>query len=303
MREEQVFRAFGERLQRIDEAVNQLDEVTPIDAGFLADAVLKDLPARAQLEALRAIVGVLDKDIFAARKSIEEALVHGRTDARALHETWSRRKSDVQAQYERILRELHKSKIDGEEFIRLRRQIEELTPLAASEKKLGDLRERQEAERTKLLADWEDLAGKEYRRLERAARQVSKRLGGRLRISVTFLANHEPLLAHIRRLGFRTPDTPVRRDGAPFSLRDFAETMRSNADEIIDQYRYSASQAEKLASAGLEWRMQLEETDLPPTTDIELNVGSSGHDEWRPLSDLSTGQKATAVLLLLLIES
>lgn len=178
-----------------------------------------------------------------------------------------------------------------------------MTPLAASEKKLGDLRERQEAERTKLLADWEDLAGKEYRRLERAARQVSKRLGGRLRISVTFLANHEPLLAHIRRLGFRTPDTPVRRDGAPFSLRDFAETMRSNADEIIDQYRYSASQAEKLASAGLEWRMQLEETDLPPTTDIELNVGSSGHDEWRPLSDLSTGQKATAVLLLLLIES
>lgn len=116
VREEQVFRAFGERLQRIDEAVNQLDEVTPIDAGFLADAVLKDLPARAQLEALRAIVGVLDKDIFAARKSIEEALVHGRTDARALHETWSRRKSDVQAQYERILRELHKSKIDGEEL-------------------------------------------------------------------------------------------------------------------------------------------------------------------------------------------
>lgn len=303
VREEQVFRAFGERLQRIDEALKQLDEVTPIDAGFLADGALKDLPARAQLEALRAIVGVLDKDLFVARKAIEEALARARIDARAFYDTWSRRKNDVQAQYEKILRELHKSKIDGEEFIRLRRQIEELTPLATSEKKLSDLRQRQEAERTKLLADWEDLAGKEYRRLENAARQVSKRLGGRLRISVTYLANHEPLLTHLRRLGFRTPDTPVRRDGAPFSLRDFAEAMRLSADEISNQYRYSASQAEKLAGAGLEWRMHLEETVLAPSTDIELNVGSGGHDEWRPLSDLSTGQKATAVLLLLLIDS
>ena len=51
-------------------------------------------------------------------------------------------------------------------------------------------------------------------------------------------------------------------------------------------------------------RLELEELDLPPVTRIELNVrpGASS-PQWEPLSDLSTGQKATAILLLLLLEA
>jgi len=50
--------------------------------------------------------------------------------------------------------------------------------------------------------------------------------------------------------------------------------------------------------------MELEELDLSPTTQIELNVAPEGERaQWRPLDDLSTGQKATAVLLLLLHDS
>ena len=50
--------------------------------------------------------------------------------------------------------------------------------------------------------------------------------------------------------------------------------------------------------------MLIEELDLPPTTDIELNIApEGGESEWRALQDLSTGQKATAMLYLLLIES
>jgi hypothetical protein len=303
VREEQVFRIFEERILRLEEALKQLAEVAPVDANFLSDGALQELPAREQLEALRPIVATMDQDLQKALQAIESAIAKARTDARALYAVWLQRKSAVQKEYETILRELHKSKIDGEEFIRLRRQIEELTPLAAAEEKLISLRRRQEAEREKLIADWEDLSGREYRRLDKAAREVSKRLGGRLRVSVNFLGNHEALLVHLRRLGFRTPETPVRRDGTQFSLRHFAESVRMSADEISKRYRYSALQAEKLAAAGLEWQLQLEETILPPTTDIELNVGSGSHDEWRALNDLSTGQKATAVLLLLLIDS
>jgi len=44
--------------------------------------------------------------------------------------------------------------------------------------------------------------------------------------------------------------------------------------------------------------------ELPPTTTIELNVGPDERNPvWQALDDLSTGQKATAVLLLLLLES
>ena len=50
--------------------------------------------------------------------------------------------------------------------------------------------------------------------------------------------------------------------------------------------------------------MLVEELDLPPTTKIELNVAAEGQTPvWQALEELSTGQKATAVLLLLLLES
>jgi hypothetical protein len=303
VREEQVFRVFEDRLRPLDDVIKTIDESIPIDDAFLTEFALKEFPNRDLLARLHPLLENLESEIRKARSIIESAFTKSRADARVPYDEWFKKKSEVQGQYEKTLRDLHKSKIDGEEFIRLRRQIEELTPLAANEQKLTQLRERQDAERAKLVANWEDLLGKEFRRLDAAAKQVSKRLGGRLRISVKYSANHEPLLAHLRGLQFRNPETPSRKDGAAFSLRDFAESMRGSAEEIGKKYRYSATQAEKLAGAGLDWRLQLDELALPATTDIELNIGLSGHDEWRSLDDLSTGQKATAVLLLLLIDS
>ena len=50
--------------------------------------------------------------------------------------------------------------------------------------------------------------------------------------------------------------------------------------------------------------MSIEELELPPTTQILLNTAPAGDDPvWKDLDSLSTGQKATAVLLLLLLES
>ena len=50
--------------------------------------------------------------------------------------------------------------------------------------------------------------------------------------------------------------------------------------------------------------MRIEELELSPTTAIQLNTATAGDPPiWQALEDLSTGQKATAVLLLLLLES
>jgi hypothetical protein len=50
--------------------------------------------------------------------------------------------------------------------------------------------------------------------------------------------------------------------------------------------------------------MRIEELDLPATTKIELNTAPEGEPAtWQTLEAVSTGQKATAVLLLLLLES
>jgi len=49
--------------------------------------------------------------------------------------------------------------------------------------------------------------------------------------------------------------------------------------------------------------LEVEACDLPAEAVLELNVGSAETPGWKELTDLSAGQKATAVLLLLLLES
>jgi len=44
----------------------------------------------------------------------------------------------------------------------------------------------------------------------------------------------------------------------------------------------------------------MEEIEFPISTDLQLNVSSKDSPTWRSLDNLSTGQKATALLLLLM---
>ena len=76
---------------------------------------------------------------------------------------------------------------------------------------------------------------------------------------------------------------------------------RGGAEQDV---RHHFSPRRALAKAEPEVLMRVEELDLPPTTAIRLNTAPAGEPPaWQALEDLSTGQKATAVLLLLLLES
>lgn len=72
----------------------------------------------------------------------------------------------------------------------------------------------------------------------------------------------------------------------------------------MTKYGFLPTQAERLAQAAESIWIEVEELDLPATTTIELNTAPENEDAvWQKLEDLSTGQKATAVLLLLLLDS
>lgn len=91
-------------------------------------------------------------------------------------------------------------------------------------------------------------------------------------------------------------------DGASlFSPREFADIVRLGRDEICKKYQaITAAQSDALVACGEELLMLLEEVELPVTTDLKLNVNPGGTPAWRRLEQLSTGQRATALLLLLL---
>lgn len=306
VREEGVLKTIEERMQPFKEILWRLKNATPTDLAFLSPEALENLPGGEILAEGNAVLGQLNQDLLATVLKMEDAIGRAQEGIGRITARWQDRRRKVLTEYETILRELQKSKVDGEEFMRLRRLIEELRPLKERQATLQrDLKEYGQ-ERRNLLSEWEDIKAGELRRLERAAKKVSRRLHGRVSVEVTAAGNREPLFKLMReQVGGRLSEAiDIVRQEKSFSLPAFADACREGRDSISQKFAIPPAQATRIAEAGAGVFMQIEELDLPPSTLIRLNTASEGQPEqWQTLEDLSTGQKATAILLLLLLES
>ncbi len=306
VREEQILGSIPERLAGFQDCLETLKQGVPIDRTFISAKALEELPGKEILTRLNAVFESLDRELAAIRDSLEQALQRAEQGIASVQAAWNVRKQEVQAAYEKILRELQKSRVDGEEFIRLRQKIEGLRPLRERLQQLQRLAQEHADRRRKLLAEWEDFKAEEFRRLDRAAKKVSKRLQDRVQVTVTAAGDREPLFEILRDgVGGRLSEAIDTLRGVPdLSLTRFVEAARAGAGELTKAFGISATQAERIAKAEPEVLLRIEELELRPTTAIRLNTAPLGEPPaWQAIEDLSTGQKATAVLLLLLLES
>ena len=306
VRGEQVMDSIPERLRTFRDGLDAMRQELPINRVFLSPEALEDLPGRDILDGADRVLERLSADLQSIVSQLDEALTRADDGIAEVRSHWDRHRLEVQAAYEAILRELQQAAVDGEEFIRLRGEIEGLRPLQDRQ----SLLQQQESEylnrRRALLAEWEDVKAEEFRALDRAAQNVSSRLTGRVQVEVTAAGNREPLAALLRnRIGGNLKSTIEKLAGPDtMSLVDLAAACREGTDALIDAYGLTRSQARNVAEAGPDVALRIEELELPPTTTIRLNTASPGAPpSWQALDALSIGQKATAVLLLLLLES
>ena len=306
VREERLLASIPERLASFRECLEILKREVPMDRVFLSAKALEDLPGKAILQRLNDILKTLDFELQRITKELEQALARADEDTTLVRNEWETRKRAVQEAYEKILRELQKSRVDGEEFIRLRRRIEELRPLRERQASARRTAKEYAERRRSLLAEWEDIKAQEFRRLDGAAKEVNQKLLGRVQVEVTAAGNREPLFNLLReKIGGRLSEAiESLRTARDLSLTQFVEACRSGAEALNKSFGVTAAQGERFAKSEPEVLMRVEEIDLPPTTAIRLNTAPAGAPPaWHTLDDLSTGQKATAVLLLLLLES
>jgi DNA repair ATPase RecN len=306
LREERVLDSVSERFEPFTETLEQLRAALPIDRIFLSAKALEELPGREVLKEADGVLVELEKQMEKVASQIAGALERAEQSLTAIRSNWNERKREVQKEYEKILRELQKSRIDGEEFIRLRRQIEDLRPLRERQTALERALEEHERHRRNLLAEWEDTKTGEFRQLETAAKKVNRQLSRRVRVQVAFAGNRAPLIQLLReQVGGRLSEAlDMLKQVKQLSLKELADACRAGRDTVSQKFGIPPSQADRLAQAPPDVLMKIEELDLPPTTSIELNVAAEGESPvYKTLEELSTGQKATAVLLLLLLES
>ncbi len=306
VREEGVIATAQERLQPFRSCREELRQELPIDRAFLSPGALDDLPGKEILADADRVLAQLSSDLGAVEGALSAALERADQGQRGILERFEARKAATQAAYEKKLRDLQRAKIDGAEFIRIRRQIEDLRPLREKQLTLAEKVEDEEKWHRSLLAEWEDLKASEFRELECAAKRVNRKLKDRVRVRVEFAGNRESFFQLLReRVGGRLIETiNTLRQPDSLSLTAFVQACRQGAGALAEEFGVGGSQAERLAQAPSSVLMEIEELDLPSTTRIELNTAAPGSTaNWKALDQLSTGQKATAVLLLLLLES
>lgn len=306
VREEGVLASVPQSTAPFREVLEMFQRELPIDRTFLSAKALQELPAKEILARASQVLAELEDDLMDVSDKLQEALERADEGLERVNADWRLRRRQVQAQYERILRELKRSSVDAEEFIRLRRQLEELRPLQERLTRQRQLEREQQNHRRTLLAEWEDVKASEFHALDRAARKVNRRLRDRVRVEVTSGGDREPLFKLLRKnVGGRLSEAVESLRSQPeLSLTQFVDACRSGTEALCKTYGIPSGQAERLAKAESEVLMRIEELELGSTTAISLNTASAGKPpSWQALDDLSTGQKATAILLLLLLES
>jgi DNA repair ATPase RecN len=308
VKEEGLLKEIKTRLTPLREAEEGLRNALPVDTLFLSPDSLVDLPGAPTLSKAVPIFEQLNTAMLGHVEGIAQTIAQAEQAFIEVDTEWGQRKQSVQEAYEAILRELQQAKIDGEEFIRLRKQIEDLRPLKEKETSLQVTLKTLEINRRKLIDAWEEMKRSEYQAISDAAGKVSKELKERVRVKVQYAGDIRPLISLLREeLGGATMNATNQQrlqDREDISLSAFAQACRDGKDALVQGYSLTPSAAEKIIQSGESLFMRIEELELPSTTRIELNVSPSGVDpEWKALDELSTGQKATAVLLLLLLDS
>ncbi len=306
VREERVLGSITPRLKPFQDALSILQGELPVDLSFLSERALSELPNKEILSRANLILARLGKESARAADSLKRALELASQEVALLKTDWETKKTEAQSRYEKILRGLQESRVDGEEFLRLRRRIEDLRPLKERLLVLEQQEKAHVTRRNELLAEWEDLKAKELRTFDKAAREISAKLRNRVQVELTGSGNRQPLCQLLRQeIGGRILEAiESLRTMHQISLTSLVEDCRSGASRLQKAYGFTPIQAKKIAEGDPEVFMKIEELELPPLTAIRLNTASAGDAPvWRSLEDLSTGQKATAVLLLLLLES
>ncbi len=225
-----------------------------------------------------------------------------RTAFDSIRAAWMGRKQTIDREYQKILRDLQRDRVDGSEFMHLRKEVEALQPLEANVLKFTSERERLLEERRTLLANWGDVLQREHQQREKAAKRIRKELS-RVRATVRFGGDRRPLIRLLKER-FDRIEVGIKalNEVDDLSLGLLAASIRAGKQDLIDKFKISDKAAERLASGANELAMVVEELELPCTTTIEFNASmDAATPEWKALDQLSKGQKASAVLLLLLL--
>jgi DNA repair ATPase RecN len=272
---------------------------------FLPNETEQKLPHRSTLEPLQKIVDEVDKALRSASDALATARRTAEEHLEAVKVNWEPLRDAANQRFEDIKTKLAEEGHKPDEYVNLDDQVARLEPKKAEKQELEEALAALRQTRQGIIDEWEKADAQAYTELERAARRVSRRLKGIVKAVIQPSSTIEPLRdvfrSHVE--GNISQAISKLEEKEALSLSTLAARIRDGAVALMTEYGFTEASARKIADAGEALALEVEECRIPPEALIELNVGRDGSDNWKRLENLSAGQKATAVLLLLLLDA
>jgi ABC-type lipoprotein export system ATPase subunit len=310
-RERHIVGRVHEEIRRVQDAISNLSDALP-DQTFISDKAVEGLPNAAQLLPMRLALEKLRTSIENVVAMGGQSLAIAHAEFQTLDSAWKAAQASAQAEIDQALRGLpaaagRTGPQIGAEYQRLQQEIERIRPLSSKVANFTQLVGNLEQERRNLLAELSDLRAKRLGELQTAAKRLTKRLEGRLRIAIQPEADRSPLKeflleSKLEGVGEKRLGWIAERDSV--SPARLAASIRAGKDSLERDWELTPVVAEALTKLPRSRVMALESLELAHRVNIELNVSHEGAAPvYKALDRLSTGQQCTAILHLLLLDN
>lgn len=295
---------FKEGTSRIAAARTSLDQYRKSSSLTNLDAVIDNIEGAPQMERLSRVKTALET----LRRVLEElgeqaaaAIDTARAEIQAAQADWEAATSVEKESYGEVLRSLAEEGLDPGKYIAATKNLLSIKAaeprLDANTKMIKGLLEARSGMLDELRAH--ETAATE--RLHEAIRSANSATGGVVVVIPTPIKDRsyvfDVIKSYIRGQRYQIEAAIDSSDFTPLAL---AEAIR-NGDKALEKFGIKGAQAKHMLEAGEELARELEELTLSLGVEVQLMIDRL--QGLRSLDQLSKGQRATALLLLLLSAS
>ena len=189
---------------------------------------------------------------------------------------------------------------DPQALEHLQNRAAELAELVESRPAMMSRHDELMKQRAARLVELTEIRRLKSRLTEDAARALSGSVGDRVRVTTSPLSDRSGILALFEQglSGQNVRQAQLQRlvEAPPSAI---ARAIREGA-EAVEALGCTGTTAVKVAALAPPVVRACEEADVPDQVTVEIDIGVTGAENWTPVTEVSPGQRATALLALVL---
>ncbi len=297
------FQSFEEWLENYKDA---------FDVSFLQAENDAALPNTDSIEKIAKIMEAFKQKIDALVEQEKEHLKAARADYQIELKNWQSNSAKITDELNQAIAQLpeqsgRSGKEIGREFQGIATQLTAVSRQREALDRQKKIVKELEKERSRYLEEYRDTAFKRYTAMSQSIEKLNKSLRGKVKISIVRIQNRKSLEKFLSELdGIGSAKVQWIKYPETIDLVEWAQWIAEKKEQSFineyEQYDLTKGTVEKMLGMSLDRQLQLQEIELKDVVKIELNTAHSGSTEhYVDLQHLSTGQKCTAILNLLLL--